>query len=77
LFVAMVAVNSSGALSPALQQAAGSGERGGRVVGFGARGLNNALAQLASAGGRPVVLMGGETQWLAAVVVGGIALRER
>jgi uncharacterized membrane protein YadS len=77
LFVAMVAVNSSGALSPALQQAAGSVSRGCLVVAIAALGMKTSFAQLACAGWRPFVLIGAETLWLAAVVLGAIAFLER
>ena len=73
MFVAMVAINSSGALSPAVQEAAGWVSRGCLVVAIAALGMKTSFMQLARAGWRPFVLIVAETVWMAALVLVAIA----
>jgi uncharacterized integral membrane protein (TIGR00698 family) len=75
LFVALVAVNSAGALSAPLQQGMGWVSRACLVVAISALGMKTSFMQLAKAGWRPIVLIVAETLWMAALVLGVIVSR--
>jgi uncharacterized integral membrane protein (TIGR00698 family) len=72
LFVAMVAINSLGALNAPLQQALGWSSRACLVVAITALGMKTSFMQLAQAGWRPVVLILVETVWMAVFVLAAI-----
>jgi uncharacterized integral membrane protein (TIGR00698 family) len=76
LFVAMVALNSVGALPHAAQQGLNSFSRASLVVAIAALGMKTSFQQLASAGWRAMALILVETLWLALLVLGcALALR--
>jgi uncharacterized integral membrane protein (TIGR00698 family) len=75
LFIALVAVNSVGALAAPLQQGLGWLSRACLVVAIAALGMKTSLKHLAEAGWRPVLLILVETLWMAALVVGLILSR--
>lgn len=70
LFIAMVALNSAGALVPTVQQALNEASGACLVVAIGALGIKTSFRQLAGCGWRPVLLILIETLWLAALVLG-------
>lgn len=70
MFVALVAINSAGLISAAVQDAANQVSRGCLVVAIAALGLKTSFAQLAQAGWRPMLLILAETLWLAALMLG-------
>ncbi|WP_077001562.1 YeiH family protein [Variovorax sp. KK3] len=69
LFVAMVAVNSSGVLPPAAVRGLGETSQVLLVVAVAALGMKTSFRDLAKAGWRPVALILVETAWLAALVL--------
>jgi uncharacterized integral membrane protein (TIGR00698 family) len=75
LFVALVVVNSAGALAAPLQQGLGWVSRACLVVAIAALGMKTSFMQLAAAGWRPLLLILAETLWMAALVLGVIASR--
>jgi uncharacterized integral membrane protein (TIGR00698 family) len=75
LFIALVVVNSAGALTAPLQQGLGWVSRACLVVAIAALGMKTSFMQLAEAGWRPLLLILGETLWMAALVLGVIASR--
>jgi uncharacterized integral membrane protein (TIGR00698 family) len=75
LFVALVAVNSAGALTASLQQGLGWVSRACLVVAIAALGMKTSFMHLAEAGWRPILLILVETLWMAALVLGVIASR--
>lgn len=74
LFVAMVALNSLGALPAAAQSWLAQAARLCLVVAIAALGMKTSFADLAQAGWRPFVLIVAETLWLAALVLLAIKL---
>ena len=75
LFIALVVVNSAGALTAPLQQGLGWLSRACLVVAIAALGMKTSLMHLAEAGWRPILLILLETLWMAALVIGIIAIR--
>jgi uncharacterized integral membrane protein (TIGR00698 family) len=75
LFIALVAVNSAGALALPVQQGLGWVSRACLVVAIAALGMKTSFMQLAEAGWRPILLIVGETLWMAALVLGVIVTR--
>jgi uncharacterized integral membrane protein (TIGR00698 family) len=75
LFVAMVLVNSLGALSVPLQATLNDVSRGCLVAAIAALGMKTSFAQLARAGWRPLALIVVETLWIAGFVLAVILLR--
>jgi uncharacterized integral membrane protein (TIGR00698 family) len=76
LFVAMVALNSAGALPDVAQQTLNSVSRASLVVAISALGMKTSFQQLARAGWRAMALILIETLWLALLVLGcALALR--
>jgi uncharacterized integral membrane protein (TIGR00698 family) len=73
LFIAMVAVNSAGLITPDLQAALGLVARGCLVVAIAALGMKTSFMQLARAGWRPFAMILTETLFLALLVLGVIA----
>lgn len=69
LFVALVAVNSSGAVPAAVQQELGALSRACLVVAIAALGVKTSFAQLARAGWRPLLVLLAETVWMAGLVL--------
>jgi uncharacterized membrane protein YadS len=69
LFVAMVALNSTGLLAPAVQHGLNEVSRACLVIAISALGLKTSFMQLARGGWRPAVLILIETLWLAALVL--------
>ena len=74
LFVAMVLLNSTLGLAPAVQQALGQVSRGCLVVAIAALGMKTSFRQLARMGWRPVTLIVAETLWLALFVMAAVLL---
>ena len=72
LFMAMVLLNSTLGLAPAVQQALGQVSRACLVVAIAALGMKTSFRQLARMGWRPVTLILVETLWLALFV--GVAV---
>ncbi len=72
LFIAMVALNSGGAFSTALQQALNVGSRACLVLAIAALGMKTSFRQLARMGWAPVVLIVAETLWLALFVLAAV-----
>lgn len=70
LFLAMVALNSAGAIAAPLQQALGEVSRGCLVAAIAALGMKTSFAQLARAGWRPLLLLTLATFWMAALLLG-------
>ncbi|NRF72062.1 putative sulfate exporter family transporter [Aquincola sp. S2] len=70
LFVAMVALNSAGALPAVVQHGLNDVSRASLVVAIAALGMKTSFQQLARAGWRPMVLILVETLWLALLVLG-------
>jgi uncharacterized integral membrane protein (TIGR00698 family) len=76
LFVAMVALNSLGALSTHLQQGLNLVSRSCLVLAIAALGMKTSLRQLARMGWTPVLLILADTLWLAlSVLVAALLLR--
>jgi uncharacterized membrane protein YadS len=74
LFVAMVGLNSAGALPALLTQGLNEVSRACLVTAIAALGLKTSMAQLARAGWLPLLMVGAETFWLALFVGTAIAL---
>ena len=70
MFVGMVALNSTGIIVPAVQDALGSLSRVLLLLAIAALGINTSFAQLVRVGWVPVLLIIGETLWLGALVFG-------
>jgi uncharacterized integral membrane protein (TIGR00698 family) len=70
LFVAMVALNSAGALTAPVEETVNVASRACLVVAIAALGLKTSFGELARAGWRPLLLIVVETLWLAALVLG-------
>jgi uncharacterized integral membrane protein (TIGR00698 family) len=70
LFVAMVVLNSAGALAPPVQAALGDVARACLLVAIAALGIKTSFAELARCGWRPLALILIETAWLALLVLG-------
>jgi uncharacterized integral membrane protein (TIGR00698 family) len=75
LFVAMVALNSVGAVPSDLQQGLNAVSRASLVVAIAALGMKTSFMQLARAGWRPLLLILVETVWLAVLVLACALLR--
>jgi uncharacterized integral membrane protein (TIGR00698 family) len=75
VFVAMMVLNSAGALRPVVQDGLNSVSRACLVVAIGALGMKTSFTQLARAGWRSMLLIVVETLWLAAFVLGFALLR--
>ena len=75
LYAAMVALNPSGALSPAMQPGLGWVARACLVVAIAALGIKTSFMQLTRAGWRPIALIAIETTWMAALVLALIVWR--
>ena len=73
-FVALVGLNSMGVVPAALASALGEVSRWCLVVAISALGVKTSLMQLAELGWKPVVMIVAETLFIAAVVLGGVAL---
>lgn len=73
-FAALVIVNSLGLVPAAVQQAGGDASRWCLVAAIAAIGMKTQLRSLASVGLKPIVLMLGETVFLAALVLGALRL---
>lgn len=69
LFAVMVAINSTSALAPPLQQGLGWLSRACLVMAIAALGMKTSFMQLAQAGWRPILLITVETVWMAALVL--------
>jgi uncharacterized integral membrane protein (TIGR00698 family) len=69
VFIVMVALNSLGALSPALQSATNDLSRACLVVAIAALGMKTSFNELAQLGWRPLALIVIETLWIAAFVL--------
>ena len=69
LFIAMVVLNSTALLAPAVQQGLGQVSRACLVVAIAALGMKTSFKQLARMGWQPVKLIVAETLWLAAFVL--------
>ncbi len=68
LFIALVVLNSTLGMAPALQQGLGQLSRACLVVAIAALGMKTSFRQLARMGWRPVMLIVAETVWLALFV---------
>ena len=68
-FIVLAAINSTGWLAPMVQQAANEASRWCLVIAISALGMKTQLKELASVGIKPIVLMVGETVFLAALVL--------
>ena len=66
----MVALNSTGIIVPAAQDALSSLSRVLLLLAIAALGINTSFAQLVRVGWTPVLLIIGETLWLGALVFG-------
>ncbi len=75
LFVGMVALNSMGALSTAIQSDFNDVSRACLVAAIAALGMKTSFAQLARAGWRPLALIVIETVWIAGFVLAVILIR--
>jgi uncharacterized integral membrane protein (TIGR00698 family) len=75
LFLAMVAFNSVGAISPSMQTGLNTVSRASLVMAIAALGMKTSFAQLARVGWQPVALILVETLWLAAFVLAYALLR--
>jgi uncharacterized integral membrane protein (TIGR00698 family) len=74
LFVALVLANSAGLLPATLETPLGSASRACLVLAIAALGVKTSFQDLATLGWQPIVLLVGETVFLAAFVLGGIGL---
>ena len=72
LFIAMVLLNSTGLLAPAVQQAMGQVSRVCLVAAIAALGMKTSFRQLARMGWQPVKLIVAETLWLAILVLAAV-----
>lgn len=68
MFIAMVGLNSIGAVNGTLSAGLNELSRACLVTAISALGLKTSVAQLARAGWRPMLMVGAETLWLAMVV---------
>ena len=75
LFVGMVALNSLGTLSTAMQAGFNDVSRACLVAAIAALGMKTSFAQLARAGWRPLALIVVETVWIAGFVLAVILIR--
>lgn len=75
LFVGMVALNSLGGLSTAMQAGFNDVSRACLVAAIAALGMKTSFAQLARAGWRPLALIIIETVWIAGFVLAVILIR--
>jgi uncharacterized integral membrane protein (TIGR00698 family) len=73
-FAALVLVNSTGWVPAAVQQAGNDASRWCLVAAIAAIGMKTQLKDLATVGLKPIVLMVGETVFLAALVLGALHL---
>ncbi|HEV8691563.1 MAG TPA: putative sulfate exporter family transporter [Ideonella sp.] len=71
-FAALVLINSTGWVPAAVQQAGNDASRWCLVAAIAAIGMKTQLKDLATVGLKPIVLMVGETVFLAALVLGGL-----
>ncbi len=74
LFIAMVVLNSTLGLTPALQGGLGLASRACLVLAIAALGMKTSFRQLARLGWQPVVLILVETVWLAVLVLLAVLL---
>lgn len=74
LFIALVVIHSLGAIPTPVQHALGDLSRACLVMAVAALGVKTSIRQLAEAGWTPMLLIIGETVWLAALVLGSILL---
>lgn len=72
LFIAMVVINSLGAVPPLAQDVLGQVSRGCLVMAIAALGMKTSFGELAKAGWRPFVLLLVETLWMAGFVLAAI-----
>jgi uncharacterized integral membrane protein (TIGR00698 family) len=75
VFIAMVALNSLGALSSSAQSVVNDFSRGCLVVAIAALGMKTSFGQLARTGWRPLALIVIETAWIAAFVLAVVVWR--
>ncbi len=68
-FIALAAINSTGLLAPVVQTFANEASRWCLVIAISALGMKTQLKELASVGIKPIVLMVGETVFLAGLVL--------
>jgi uncharacterized membrane protein YadS len=73
-FIALVALNSIGVVPRPAATFMGDLSRWCLVVAIAALGVKTSFRQLAELGWQPVVMIVGETLFIAAVVLGGVAL---
>ena len=73
-FVLLVALNSAGAVPAEAARALGQVSRWCLVIAIAALGVKTSFMQLAELGWKPVAMMVAETAFIAAAVLGGIAL---
>lgn len=69
-FIVLAAVNSTGIVPPSVQQGLKTASQWSLVTAIAAIGMKSQLRQLAAVGLRPVLLVVGETVFLAALVAG-------
>ncbi|MDM0000624.1 putative sulfate exporter family transporter [Variovorax sp. J22P240] len=69
-FIVLAALNSTGWIAPSVQTFANDLSRWCLVIAISALGMKTQLKELASVGLKPIVLMVGETVFLAALVLG-------
>ncbi len=74
MFIVMVGLNSAGAFNSTLAQGLNEVSRACLVTAISALGLKTSIAQLARTGWQPMLMVGAETVWLAAVVGAAIML---
>jgi uncharacterized integral membrane protein (TIGR00698 family) len=72
VFIALLAVNSAGAIPPAANEALAIVSRACLVAAIAALGVMTSFGELAALGWRPIALLGAETAFLAVLVVGGL-----
>jgi len=73
-FVLLVALNSAGVVPPGIARSLGEVSRWCLVIAIAALGVKTSFMQLAELGWKPVAMIVAETAFIAAVVLGGIAL---
>jgi uncharacterized membrane protein YadS len=73
-FVALALLNSAGLVSPTLAGWLGDVSRWCLATAIAALGVRTSLGQLASLGWAPIAMIAGETAFIAAVVLAGVAL---
>lgn len=73
-FVVLVAINSTGYVTEAVRQPLEDASRWCLVTAIAALGAKTALGDLAKVGWRPILVLVGSTLFVAAVVLGGLAL---